>query len=384
MAEQLDQDQKTEAPTARRREDARREGDLLASRELVTAMSGIAGALWLFLFGARVAARFRDAGAAALAINSSDLADWNPVGALLAMLGTLALPLAALAILVLVAVIAGRALTGGLVFAPKLLEPKAERLDPLKGLTRIFGRQGLVELLKALAKAALLLGMGAAFLWRDRGLLAGLSTMPLEAAMPALLDRGVFLFLALTAGLFIIAGGDLPVQFLQWLKKLRMTRQELKDEMKQTEGRPEVKAALRRMQHQLRKAANRSAVRDASVVLVNPGHFAVALRYRPGEDLAPVIVARGRGPVALAIRELAAEFGVVTLAYPAVARALYFTGRVGQTIRTDLYVAVATILAFVMRVNALPKDARVYDNPPDVEVPEGLRYDSEGRRETTI
>lgn len=384
MADEPDQEQKTEAPTERRRQEARREGDLLTSRELGTAMGGVAGALWLFLFGEQVAARFRDAGGAAFAINHGDLADWNPVGALFAMLGAVAAPLAALGVMVLLAVIAGRALTGGLVFAPKLLEPRLDRLDPVKGLARIFGRQGLIELLKALAKAGLLLGVGAAFLWRDRGLLAGLSAVPLEAAMPALFDRGVLLFLVLTAGLVVIAGGDLPVQFLQWLQKLRMTRQELKDEMKQTEGKPEVKAALRRMQHQVLKAANRRAVGEASVVLVNPSHFAVALRYRPGEDSAPVIVARGRGPVALAIRELARELGVVTLSYPAVARSLYFTGRVGQAIRADLYVAVATILAFVMRVNAMPADARTFDNPPEVEVPEGLRYDAEGKREAAV
>lgn len=384
MADQPDKDQKTEAPTDRRKEEARREGDLLASRELGTAMGGVAGALWLFLFGETVAARFRDAGASALAIDHRDLADWNPVGALFAMLGAIAVPLAALGIMVLLAVVAGRALTGGLVFAPKLLAPKVERLDPLKGFARIFGRQGLIELVKSLAKAGLLLGVGAAFLWRDRGLLAGLSAVPLDAAMPALFDRGVLLFLALAAGLLLIAGGDLPVQFVQWLQKLRMTRQELKDEMKQTEGKPEVKAALRRMQHQVLKAANRSAVAEASVVLVNPGHFAVALRYRPGEDPAPVIVARGRGPVALAIRALAAELGVVTLAYPAVARSLYFTGRVGQAIRADLYVAVATILAFVMRMNERPADARAWADPPEVEVPPGLRYDSEGRREAAV
>ncbi len=379
MADQPDKDQKSEAPTQRRKEEARREGDLLTSRELGTAMGGVAGALWLSLFGERVASRFRDAGASALAIDHGDLVDWNPVGALFAMLGAIALPLLALGIMVLVAVVAGRALTGGLVFAPKLLQPKPERLDPLKGLSRIFGRQGLIELVKALAKAALLMGVGAAFLWRDRGLLASLGAVPLESAMPALFDRGVTLFLVLTAGLLVIAGGDLPVQFLQWLQKLRMTRQELKDEMKQTEGKPEVKAALRRMQHQLLKAANRSAVGEASVVLVNPSHFAVALRYRPGEDAAPVIVARGRGPVALAIRALAAELGVVTLSYPEVARSLYFTGRVGQVIRSDLYVAVATILAFVMRMNEQP-----FAEPPEVEVPEGVRYDSDGRRETAV
>lgn len=375
MADEPDKDQKSEAPTERRKTQAKQEGNLLTSKELATAMGGVAGALWLFLFGDTVGRRFRDAGINALSIEPGALDDFEPVPALLSFLLSVAPPMLALAVLVLLAVVAGRALTGGLVFAPKLLKPKLERMNPLKGLGRIFGKQGLIELVKALAKAGLLLGVGAYLLYRERGRLAGLSTIPLDAAMPALFGLAVVLFLALTAGLLVIAGGDLPVQFLQWLQKLRMTRQELKDEMKQSEGSPEMKAAVRRMQRQVLKAANREAVAEASVVIANPSHFAVALRYRPGEDHAPVIVARGRGPVALAIRELAGEHRIVVLTYPEVARALYFTGKVGQAIREDLYVAVATILAFVMRLNDNP------DTPqPDVEVPATARYDPDGRR----
>lgn len=375
MAEEPDKDEKSEAPTARRREEAKREGNLLTSRELGPALAGLVGALWLLLFGRMMGERLTVMMERALQLAPHDAGQSDPVVALLVLAAPLAWPLIALAAAMLVAAVAGRALVGGLVFSTKLLIPKPERLDPLKGLSRIFGMQGLIELLKAIAKGVLLLGVGGLLLWRDRDMLMNLSRVPLESAWGAVLDSATFLFLVLTAGLALIAAGDLPVQFLRWLQKLRMTRKELKDEMRQTEGAPEVRAALRRLQHQVLKRANRAAVADASVVLVNPAHFAVALRYRPGVDAAPVIVARGRGPVAAAIRDLAQEHDIPTLSYPDVARAIYFTGRVGQTIRADLYVVVATILAFVMRL----ADAR-QEEPPSVEVPAGYRYDMDGRK----
>lgn len=375
MADEPDKDEKSEAPTARRREEAKRKGNLLTSRELAPALAGFVGALWLLMFGPMMGRRLGTMMETALQLDPRAAEGADPIVALLLLLVPLLLPLFALAAAILAAAVLGRALVGGLVFAPDLITPKAERMNPMKGLSRIFGTQGAIELLKALAKGAILLGLGGFLLWRDRAMLLNLSRVPLESAWGAVLDTATLLFLALTAGLTLIAAGDLPVQFLRWLQKLRMTRKELRDEMRQTEGSPEVRAALRRMQHQVLKRANRAAVADASVVLVNPAHFAVALRYRPGLDGAPVIVARGRGPVAAAIRELARELEVPTLSYPQVARALYFTGRVGQAIRADLYVVVATILAFVMRLSEASRGA-----PPEVELPAGYHYDEDGRK----
>jgi flagellar biosynthetic protein FlhB len=375
LAETADKDQKSEAPTERRRARARDEGDLFTSRELGTALLGLAGALWLLAFGPMLADAALAAARAAFRIEPATLRAFDAMAALHRLLLAIAGPLLALAALALAAPLAGRATAGGLRFTPGLLAPKPDRIDPMAGLGRMFGRRGLLELAKALVKAGLILGVGAALLWRDLPMLLGLSRLPPEAALPALVGAAVRLFLLLSLGLALIAAADLPVQFFQWLSRLRMTRTEVKEEMKQSEGSPEIRAALRRAQHRLLKEANRRAVAEASVVLTNPTHFAVALRYRPGVDAAPVIVARGRGPVADAIRALAAEQGVMLLSYPEVTRALYFTGRVGQMIRADLYVAVATILAFVLRVN----EGRPADQP-EVEVPEGARFDAEGRK----
>jgi flagellar biosynthetic protein FlhB len=197
--------------------------------------------------------------------------------------------------------------------------------------------------------------------------------MPLAPALVATGDLVTRLFLWLTLGLALIAAADLPLQLRLWLQRLRMTKQDVKDEMKQQEGSPEVKHALRRLARDQLKRASRAAMAEATVVLTNPTHFAVALRYRPGEDTAPVIVARGRGLVAEVIRELAAERGVAILSYPSVTRALYFTGRVGASIRIDLYAPVATILAFVLRVGE-GADA------PEAEAPPSARYNEDGRR----
>ncbi len=375
LAETPSGQEKTEAPTERRRRQAEEKGDRLFSRELGTAMSAVAGALWLLVFADDLAAALQRATARALAMPAGEAEAVSPIVLLLGLAEPLLPPLAALALGVIAAVVAGQALTGGISLAPGLLVPRAERLDPVKGLGRMFGKKGLVELAKALAKALFVLGLAGAALAAGLGQLLALSAMPLDQSLAVAARQGLLLFAALSAALLLIAGGDLPVQFFQWLERLRMTRQEVKEELKETEGRPEVRAAQRRAAREMMRRASRAAVRAASVVVTNPTSFAVALRYRPDEDMAPVILAKGRGLLAEVIRELAREAGVPVLSYPSVARALYYTGRVGAMIRADLFPAVATILAFVMRLEQGHRAA-----PPEVEAPPTARYDADGRR----
>jgi flagellar biosynthetic protein FlhB len=365
--------ERTEAPTARRKEQAREKGDRLASRDLATATAGIAGAVWLWAYGSDLGGGLSQAMAMGLSIDRADLVAFQPVEQGLALLAGLGLPLLVLGGAILAAAAIGQALTGGLSFTGGLLAPKLERMNPLKGLGRLFGPEGLIELAKALAKAILLLGLSAWLLWRDLPLLLGLSAMPLQAAIPAAATAAVQLLLWLSLGLALIAGADLPLQLVRWLKRLRMSLQDIKDEYKQQEGSPEVRAALRRAARDALKRNSRAAMADATVVLTNPTHFAVALAYDPATDGAPRIVARGRGLVADVIRELAAEQGTPILSYPSVTRALYFTGKVGAFIRPDLYAAIATILAFVLRMGAT-------GDPPEAEAPASARFDQDGRR----
>lgn len=367
-------DERTEAPTPRRREQAREKGDRLASRELATALAGAAGALWLWAVAPRFGQAMRGSLAGGLSFGRAEIADFRPVDALAAMLWPLATPLAALAGLALVAAILGQGATGGIGFTPGKLAPDWKRLNPAAGLKRIFGSRGLIELMKAMLKAAILVAIASSAIHGARPKLAGLSAMPHEAGVSVAAGLALQLMLSLTLGLALIGAIDLPLQIRLWMQRLRMTKQDIKEEMKQQEGSPEVKYAMRRMARETLKRANRAAMADATVVVTNPTHFAVALRYRPETDPAPLIVARGRGVVAEAIRELAAERGIATLSYPSVARALYFTGKVGTLVRADLYAAVATILAFVLRVGQPNAE------PPPAEAPESALFDEHGRR----
>lgn len=373
MADEPPKDERTEAPTAHRREQAREKGDRPASRELATALAGGAAAMWLWAEAPRFGAGLRQSLHDALAFGHAEVVDFRPVDALASMLWPLARPLGVLALLVLVAAIAGQAATGGAGFTPANLAPDWKRLNLMAGLKRLFGSRSLVELAKAIGKTGILAAISWHVIAGAMPMLAGLAAMPLDRAIQSCADIALRLVLLLGLGLALIGAIDVPLQIRMWLQRLRMTKQDIRDEMKQQEGSAEVRHALRRMARESLKRANRSAMADATVVVTNPTHFAIALRYCPGDDSAPTIVARGRGVVAQAIRELAAEQGVAVLSYPSVARALYFTGRVGQSIRPDLYAAVATILAFVLRVGGPAV------RPPDAEVPETALFDEHGR-----
>lgn len=373
MADDTPEDERTEAPTPRRREQAREKGDRLASRELATALAGAAGALWLWAYAADFAQAMRLSLAGGLQLNGAHLQDFRPADTLAAQLWPLAASLAALAGLALLAAILGQGATGGIGFTPKQLAPDWKRLNPASGLKRIFGSKGLIELGKALLKAAVLIAIACVSIASGRPTLASLSAMPQAAAVSTAASLALQLILALTLGLALIGAIDIPLQIRLWIQRLRMTKHDIKEEMKQQEGSPELKHAMRRLARETLKRANRSAMAEATVVLTNPTHFAVALRYRPETDSAPLIVARGRGIVAQAIRDLAAEREIPTLSYPSVTRALYFTGKVGTLVRADLYAAVATILAFVLRAGQPNTD------PPPAEAPETALFDEHGR-----
>jgi flagellar biosynthetic protein FlhB len=180
----------------------------------------------------------------------------------------------------------------------------------------------------------------------------------------------------LVGGLFIIALIDVPAQLFQRNRRLRMSKEEVRDDLKQTEGSPEMKRAIRQRQHEVLSGSARKAVKEATVVLTNPTHFAIALRYNPLKDGAPMVVARGRGETAQAIKALARDGAVPTLEYPQLTRAIYFTSRAGQPIAEDLYVAVATVLAFVFRLEQAVAEGM---EQPSVLVPEGKRFDENGR-----
>jgi flagellar biosynthesis protein FlhB len=369
--------EKTEDATAKHRKEAVDKGDVLQSKELGTALVMLAGAGWIALGGPllvqAMVALLRDG----LSFDRSVVVDFEPGMTVAAMIGRIALPVGTLFLATIVAAVGTPALLGAFGFRWGAIAFKPEKLNPLSGLARIFGMQGLIELGKSLAKVTVL---GALGWWLIRSRLAGLTTMgrgDINSAMTGVGHSFVYAVLVMALGLVVIAGVDVPAQLIRRSARLRMSKQEVKDENKQTEGSPELKGAIRRRQMETARRSARGALADASVVLVNPTHFAVALRYRPGEDAAPIVVARGRGATADAIRALADEHKVPMLSYPQLTRALYFTTRAGQVIREDLYMAVATVLAFVFNIERAMADGV---RQPEVVVPGEARFDENGRQ----
>lgn len=369
-----DETDKTLAPTAKRRRDAAQKGDVLRSRELATAAVMLVGAAWLRFAGPWLFERLAGGARAGLVWDRAALEQFSPGAAMLALLLAVTPPLLLLSGGVLVAVLATQLAPGDGRWVPASMLPKASRLDPLAGLKRMFGPAGWIELAKGLAKIGLLGSI--AWLW-GRDHLHNLLALGRGALGPQL----ALAWHALTALLFMLAGGltaialfDLPVQWLRRNRRLRMSQQEMRDETKESEGSAERKAAQRGRQRQLALGSVSKAMREAQFVLTNPSHFAVAMAYDPARAHAPIVLAKGRGDKALAMRELARELAVPMLEYPTLARSVYFTTRENQMIREELFAAVAGILAFVLSLRRGEKPAL-----PSIEVPVTLRFDSEGR-----
>ena len=373
MAEEFGE--KTEAPTPKRRQDAADKGQVLRSKEFATAAVVLCGCLWLAFAGPALVSALKGVMVESLQFGRADIESFEPFRPLKTSGAMLAPALAVLFGITIAITVLSQAGLGGARFNPSLFQFKGSRINPASGLKRMFGLQGLIELGKSLLKVMLIGAIGAWLLWSTKEQTLGLVAGNVESSVSALGDILVLLLLVMAGGLLLIAGVDVPIQIFRMLKQLRMTKQEVKDEHKELEGNPELKAALRQRQREILKGGVRKAVESAHVVLTNPTHFAVALRYERGKDDVPVVVAKGRGEKALAIRELAQDFEKPVLEYPALARAVYYTSREGQQVRDDLYVAIATVLAFVFGVNL-----RAGGKPPAVFVPDSALFDENGQK----
>ena len=365
--------EKTEAPTAKRKQDAHKEGEVLRSKEFATALVVLAGCGWAALSGPSLVRACEGLMAASFQFGPGDVDDFAPFRPLAVAGWQLAPSLAALFAITLIAAIASQAGLGAFTFNGKLMAPKASRINPGSGLKRIFGPQGWIELGKSLMKVTLLGVIGGYMLWSTSKQSIGMAGTDVHRATAMMGNHFIGILFAMAAGLLVIAGIDLPIQLIRLLQKLRMTKQQIRDEHKESEGSPETKAAIRGRQREMMKRSVRKSVASAHVVLTNPTHFAVALRYERDSDQVPVVVAKGRGATALAIRDVAGEAAVPVLAYPALARAVYYTSREGQEVRDDLYQAIASVLAFVFGLNA-----RAGGSPPPITVPDTAIFDENG------
>ncbi len=369
--------ERTEPATAKKLEDAAKKGDLLASRDLSVALVMIAGTAWLFAGGAMLTDALAATVRQGLTIDRGDLIRFDIAAALADVAAPLVLPFTGLFALTLVGAFAAPAMLGSLGFRGSGFAFKGNRIDPKAGLARMFGMQGLLGMGRAAANTLVVGVIGWLLVDGAATRLAAPIGFDVRGSATGLGSDLLFVTALLVGGLAAIALVDVPIQYQQRMRRLRMTKQEVRDEHKQSEGSPEAKANLRQRRHLLLSQSTRKSVAEATVVLTNPTHFAVALRYRPGDDAAPVVVARGRGATALAIGDLARDSAVPVLGSPPLTRALYYTSRTGAPVREELYMAVAVVLAFVFRMDAEAGAAATV--APDVKLPEGFDYDSDGR-----
>ncbi|MEO1037369.1 MAG: flagellar biosynthesis protein FlhB [Pseudomonadota bacterium] len=361
--------ERTEQATPKRLADARRKGQVARSKELTTALVMVSGAAVMLVGGSTIVEGFAETMTTVLSRAPTQLTGDGAmletlVGAV-ARLGLALLPL--FAVLVAAAILASVAL-GGWSFSVQALGFKFERIDPLKGLGRVFSLRGLVELGKALGKFALVGLCAAAWLRLLAPQLLSLSFRSLREALTEVGWLALWSLLLLSATLILIALVDVPFQLWQHTKNLKMTRQEVRDEQKDTDGRPEVKAKIRQLQQQQANARMMEAVPEANVVITNPEHYAVAVRYDAATMAAPVVVARGRDLVAARIREIARRHEVPVFHAPPLARALFRHAKLGQQIPFQLYKACAQVLAYLVQLDEWRRGGPWPDRPiPDVD-----------------
>ena len=278
---------------------------------------------------------------------------------------------------VLLAAIIGNTLLGGLNFSSQAMMPKFNRLNPMAGFKRMFGVQSWVELLKSIAKVAFIATMAALLIRSNLHHLLNLSSEQLSSGLMDALDLLLWVGLGICCSLLPIVAIDVPFQLWNHTRQLKMTKQEVKDEYKDIEGKPEVKGRLRRMQYEMANRRMMAEVPKADVVVTNPTHYAVALKYdRSKPKGAPVVLAKGVDEVAMKIREIAREHKIAQVASPALARAIYHTTKLEQEIPDGLFMAVAQILAYVYQLQAFQagRGSRPTPLPDDLPIPNELRY----------
>ncbi len=371
MAENKSQQERTEQATPKRRQDARKKGDVPRSRELTMTGVMVSGAAAITMLAAPMGGNLLTAMKDALSIDRSRVFDTGQMTVAFSdFAADVFLGLAPLAIVLLAAVFLSAMLIGGWSFSMKAAMPKLERISPIKGIKRIFSANALNELVKALAKFTVVAVVAIAWLWFLVDELSGLGREPIESGIAHALKICGQSLIIVCAGLIVIAVFDVPFQLWQYEKKLKMTRQEVKEEFKDTEGRPEVKSRVRMLQQQVATRRMMEELPEADVVITNPTHFAVALKYDENSMGAPRVIAKGQDLLAQRIREVAGEHDVPLFSAPPLARVLYKTTEIGEEIPAKLYTAVAQVLAYIYQIGETLRPGQKAPEPPVPDINE--------------
>ncbi len=377
MAEDESGAERTEEATPRRQEEARKRGQVVRSRDLNMSLSLIAGMVCLLLIAPWLARWAAELLRSNLQLAPSELARPDLLGrhvnaALWLLMKMLSIPLTVM----LVATLLGGIALGGWIFSTEAMMPQWSRIDPLAGLARMVSAKAMLELLKSLLKFIL---VSVCCLWvlrwhRDE--IIGLARETAPQVWWHVASIILWSALVMSTSLLLVAAIDAPAQWFSFMRELRMTRQELRDEFKESEGRPEVKMRLRQMQRKMAQARMMAKVPQADVVITNPTHYAVALRYQPGRDAAPTLLAKGIDHMALQIRKVADEHHIVRVEAPPLARAIYFSTDIDREIPAALYMAVAQILAWLHGLRLYRSgQGRHPGQLPEVDIPDEMRRD---------
>jgi flagellar biosynthetic protein FlhB len=377
MADNENGQEKTEQPTAKRLLDAKRKGQLPRSRELNSMAVTLMGVSALVVMSHSIGDGLSQMMSQSFVITREQIFDINSMflrlgeGFLQVMLALLPFFLA-----VVVAAIVSSVALGGFSISSEAMAPKLSKLSPLKGMKRIFSARGLVEMLKALAKFIFIGGVTVLLLWLSLDKFLALHGMDLHQAMEKLNSLIGWSVILMTSTLILIAAIDVPFQLWDHKRQLKMTRQEVRDEMKETEGKPEVKSRIRQLQREMAQKRMMQEVPKADVIVTNPTHYAVALRYDPQSMHAPKLLAKGADLVAKTIREVGAEAKVPVVESAMLARAIYFHTELNAFIPAGLYLAVARLLAYVFQLRAYRTEGGEYPQlPDDLSIPQEYQHE---------
>jgi len=351
MAEEADDTEKTEDPSQRRLVEALRYGDVAKSQEVNVWFVTAASALMLLSFSASTAGDLRSMLRNLLANSHQIPFDGAALAGLLRHLGARAIAAVAIPIFLLtLAAICGNMVQHRLVWSVEALMPKLNRISPMAGMKRLVSKQALANFVKGLLKLALVGSLFAILMWPERRRFEGMVTLDPEGLLPLTRTLALKLFGAVVAILAIIAAADYLFQYRQWFERQKMSLREVRDEYKQNDGDPKIKAKIRQLRASRARKRMMAAVPKATVVITNPTHFAVALQYEHGMS-APVCVAKGVDLIALNIREVARAHNVAVVENPPLARTLYTAVEIDEEIPAEHYKAVAEVIGYVMRLN---------------------------------
>ncbi|MFO6421874.1 flagellar biosynthesis protein FlhB [Motilimonas sp. KMU-193] len=376
MAE-ADGQEKTEDPTGKKLSDARNKGQVVRSKELGTAAILIMAAFALMMLGDHLGHAFVTMMTKAFTFERDVVFDPGQMMVVFANgIGEMILPTLAILVALFLAGVVGTIAIGGINYSSEVMLPKLSKMSPLAGFKRMFGSQGWIELLKSILKVSVVgCGVWGILTYSFADILV-LSSTPLGSSVEAALDMLLWMFLILCVSLLVIVVVDVPYQLWHHKEQLKMTKQEVKDEHKDQEGKPEVKGRIRRLQMEAAQRRMMGEVPNADVIVTNPTHFSVALKYDPANGGAPRVVAKGVDQIALKIREIAREYEVPVMSSPQLCRAIYHTTELEQEIPHELFVAVAQILAYIFQLEQYRKGRgkRPTALPKEFDMPEGFNY----------